>query len=1028
MPNNIIITPGSASIQFSGSANNDTIRLQVEPSGSVAFYGNSGSLFSIVDQLSGSLMSVNDISGLPILEVFSDNRVVAGTFNQNTLVVTGSRIGIRKASPNAELDVSGSVFVSGGIEIISGSDGLTVRMVPGSYALIGGTTGNTVVQSANIPRVIFSGNGILPFLNNFYNLGDTSLRWNNAFINNIFSSGSNTHTGSISVLSGSITSSGPQNGISISGGTGGTVLTIRDDLNGSIIYNATSALPRFRLNNANGFYHDGVALSPETNGNLSLGQVGFRWRNLFTTGSISHTGSISTLSGSITSSGPQNGIAISAAGGTILTLRDDGIGNSIINSVGGQLRLRVAGDGVAYNGEHLYPETTNGKRLGLDTNRWQSAHINNIVSSGSITNTGSLSILSGSINITNGGITGSLLGTSSLALTALTASYFDGFITFPSGLDITGSLIVTGSQTTIGNQIISGAITSSGTGHGLLLTSGAVSYSTTFGSGGYIINSNNSFQRFRVNNSATGFYFDGGLLAPESNGGLDLGSITTRWRNIFTTGSINHTGSLNIFSGSISASNGDSGLSITLGGGSVIYRSLPTTGGVPFLRFRTGTGNGIFFNGQTWAPEQNGLLSLGISDFRWGNLFTTGSINHSGSIVAASGSITSTGPQSALTLDAGPGQLVLFYENGNYIYRAITATHVFRVNSTNTLSIDTNGFGPISNNIYGLGGPVNRFSTGHINSLISSGSITNTGSLVITGSTQITGAFGISQGTDTLTISSVGGATSLLNSSGQLRIQNYVFAGSAYFAPPVDGARTLGLSNGRWSTGFINNIVSSGSITNTGSLLIVSGAVTSSGPQNEFTTLNGAGTITGYMKSVDGVGVEIGSRDQSVLLRASNQTVAQVSTVGFISPADLGTNLGTATNRWRSLAVGSVTASIVSASSGITGSLFGSSSFATTASFAVSASWAPSVGGPGGGLTTKAGSIANTSFTGNPRKAAVNFSTAFANTNYAIVITGEDARSWTVEGKVVGGFTASANSNTNLAGTTYWIATAYGET
>lgn len=112
MPNNIIITPGSASIQFSGSANNDTIRLQVEASGSVAFYGNSGSLFSITDQLSGSLMSVNDISGLPILEVFSDDRVVMGTVNQNTLVVTGSRVGIGVAQPTTPLQVQGVVSAS----------------------------------------------------------------------------------------------------------------------------------------------------------------------------------------------------------------------------------------------------------------------------------------------------------------------------------------------------------------------------------------------------------------------------------------------------------------------------------------------------------------------------------------------------------------------------------------------------------------------------------------------------------------------------------------------------------------------------------------------------------------------------------------------------------------------------------------------------------------------------------------------------------------------------------------------------
>lgn len=130
MPNNILITPGNASIGFSGSAAN-TIRLQVEPSGSLAFYGNAGTLFGITDSLSGSLMSVNDISGLPILEVFSDDRVVMGSFNRNTLVVTGSRVGIDKAIPNADLDVSGSVLVTGSFTvngIVSGS-GNTYRLV-----------------------------------------------------------------------------------------------------------------------------------------------------------------------------------------------------------------------------------------------------------------------------------------------------------------------------------------------------------------------------------------------------------------------------------------------------------------------------------------------------------------------------------------------------------------------------------------------------------------------------------------------------------------------------------------------------------------------------------------------------------------------------------------------------------------------------------------------------------------------------------------------------------------------------------
>jgi len=84
---------------------------------------------------------------------------------------------------------------------------------------------------------------------------------------------------------------------------------------------------------------------------------------------------------------------------------------------------------------------------------------------------------------------------------------------------------------------------------------------------------------------------------------------------------------------------------------------------------------------------------------------------------------------------------------------------------------------------------------------------------------------------------------------------------------------------------------------------------------------------------------------------------------------------------------------------------------------------------PGGGaLATKAGSVANSSFTGNPRKTTVTFSAAFANTNYAITVTGEDARSWTIETKLAGSFIINTNSNAALTGTTYWQAIAYGET
>jgi len=52
--------------------------------------GSQGQLFSVTDALSGSLMSVNDVSGLPIIEVFSDDRIVMGTYGAPALIVNGS--------------------------------------------------------------------------------------------------------------------------------------------------------------------------------------------------------------------------------------------------------------------------------------------------------------------------------------------------------------------------------------------------------------------------------------------------------------------------------------------------------------------------------------------------------------------------------------------------------------------------------------------------------------------------------------------------------------------------------------------------------------------------------------------------------------------------------------------------------------------------------------------------------------------------------------------------------------------------
>jgi len=76
------------------SANTDTI-LTLVGSGSTnpifKIEGSSGELFTVTDSLLGSLFAVNNISGLPVFEVFSDDRILMGSYlvpSLNTTVRT----------------------------------------------------------------------------------------------------------------------------------------------------------------------------------------------------------------------------------------------------------------------------------------------------------------------------------------------------------------------------------------------------------------------------------------------------------------------------------------------------------------------------------------------------------------------------------------------------------------------------------------------------------------------------------------------------------------------------------------------------------------------------------------------------------------------------------------------------------------------------------------------------------------------------------------------------------------------------
>jgi hypothetical protein len=102
--------------------------------------GNNGRLFEVSDDLSDSLFSVNTIAGLPVVEVFSDNRVIMGAFNQNDFVISGSKVGIGTSTPSEKLTIQGNISASGNLYINDSITGSTLQVAGINYPTSDGTS------------------------------------------------------------------------------------------------------------------------------------------------------------------------------------------------------------------------------------------------------------------------------------------------------------------------------------------------------------------------------------------------------------------------------------------------------------------------------------------------------------------------------------------------------------------------------------------------------------------------------------------------------------------------------------------------------------------------------------------------------------------------------------------------------------------------------------------------------------------------------------------------------------------------
>lgn len=112
---NIVITPNRDTganvvpvIRFSGgdgTSNTDiNVRVYTTQNGTLSFEGSAGQLFSITNDLNNVIFSVNDVSGIPSLEIDANGTITMAEF--------GGNVGIGRSTAGYKLDVNGSINAS----------------------------------------------------------------------------------------------------------------------------------------------------------------------------------------------------------------------------------------------------------------------------------------------------------------------------------------------------------------------------------------------------------------------------------------------------------------------------------------------------------------------------------------------------------------------------------------------------------------------------------------------------------------------------------------------------------------------------------------------------------------------------------------------------------------------------------------------------------------------------------------------------------------------------------------------------
>ena len=152
------LTQISGSLQVTGSPLTQPI-FSVYGSGSdnplVAIQGSQGELFSITDSMSGSLFSVNNSSGLPVIEAFSDSTIKMGIYPIQSMYTTNQIITAASAA-NTIYQIATGSYDAVWMDYVARSGSLAVRTGQFMTTWSGSRTTFTDISASSLPTATSS--------------------------------------------------------------------------------------------------------------------------------------------------------------------------------------------------------------------------------------------------------------------------------------------------------------------------------------------------------------------------------------------------------------------------------------------------------------------------------------------------------------------------------------------------------------------------------------------------------------------------------------------------------------------------------------------------------------------------------------------------------------------------------------------------------------------------------------------------------------------------------------------------------